>query len=90
MKVKINGLECDVHLAQYLRSGTAIQLFHDGEPYMTASSYIEGLDRDEVAIKIYSENTGILEALIDANIIYPPHRKIGMFPIVKLVQHEQE
>jgi len=86
MKVKINGIECDVHLAQYLRSGTAIQLFHDGEPYVTASSYIEGLAKDEVAIK----TTGILEALIESNIVYPPHREIGMFPIVKLVQHEQK
>lgn len=90
MKVNINGNTCDVFLAQYLKSGTAIKLFLDGEPYMTASSYIEGLAKDEVAIKTYSENDGILEALIEANIVYPPHREIGMFPIVKLVQHEQE
>jgi phosphoribosylformylglycinamidine (FGAM) synthase-like amidotransferase family enzyme len=46
----------------------------DGMPYATASTYIPGLSVGEYAIKDYSENEGILNFLLENNIIEAPHR----------------
>lgn len=54
-------------------ANTCIDLITDtGERYATASTHIsQELPPDLVAIKDYSENTGIRQALIDAGIIQP-------------------
>ena len=50
----------------------------DGEPWATATVCMEGtnqapvLAENQVIIKDWSENTGILSALIAANIVHPP------------------
>lgn len=41
------------------------------EPLATASVWVEGLGPDEVAIKDYSENTGVLSSLLSAGLIRP-------------------
>ena len=47
----------------------------DGEPWCDATKNAPGLDHDEIAIKDYSENAGILQALYDAGYIEKPHRQ---------------
>lgn len=69
-----------------------IKLFDitDGFPFATASLCVSDylLKEDEVAIKDYSENVGILDSLINARIIEEPHAYIRsghvMVPICKL------
>jgi len=67
-----------VEYGEYLNGGTYIELIdtEEGEPYMTATVWVEGLKDNEVAIKNYSENEGILQVLIDAGIISEPKRII--------------
>jgi hypothetical protein len=54
---------------------TSIQLYEQetGEPFMTASVNMpdEYLTEDMVCIKNYSENEGILDVLINAQIVLP-------------------
>jgi hypothetical protein len=54
-----------------------IQLYDsvDGTPYATATTNIEeNLEQGEVAIKDWSENEGILEFLVQNQIVKEPHR----------------
>ena len=46
------------------------------EPWCTAAVKVPGLLIGEVAIKNYSENEGILSALVSAGIVKEPHRYI--------------
>lgn len=46
------------------------------EPWATATAQVDGLTGDEVAIKNYAENAGILQTLVGIGVINPPHRKI--------------
>ena len=45
------------------------------EPWMTATSFVPGLNGNEIAIKNYSENEGVLDALIRIGAISQPHRQ---------------
>ena len=60
----------------------------DGFPFATATVNLPGLEKDEIAIKNYSENEGILEFLLENEIINQPHRYIGSgfvtVPVCKL------
>ncbi len=49
------------------------------EPFMTATKEVENADitEDEVVIKNYSENLGILQALIKAEIISKSHESVS-------------
>ena len=78
--VNFMGEELNVKLSKYANGQNAMQLVdQDGMPFMTASvAYDSGvldeiynikLEKDSVIIKNYSENEGILEALIEAEII---------------------
>ena len=57
-------------------------------PYMSVTVNIEGLDENEIAIKNYSENEGILDVLVDEGIVKPPHRHVKsgfvLIPICEL------
>ena len=74
--VDFNGDNCYVEKSSYGNGQIRIQLYdvEDGMPYATASVALEGvkLASDEVAIKDYSENRGILEALINGGVISQP------------------
>tara|TARA_R110002073_G_C9206384_1_gene558557 strand:+ start:253 stop:567 length:315 start_codon:yes stop_codon:yes gene_type:complete len=78
--VNFNGEDLTIVMGKYANGQNSIQLMDDeGHPYMTASvAYDSGvldeiynikLEKDSVIIKNYSENEGILEALIEAEII---------------------
>ncbi len=77
MQVTFKGVLCDVHFDEYANTGnTAIYLTEaaTGFPFMRVSVNMEVLEStDEVAIKDYSENTGILAVLVIAKIVEPLH-----------------
>ena len=62
---------------KYKNGQNAIELYdmEDGCPYAVASVAVDcHLDNNEVAIKNYSENEGILQTLVENNIVERPHR----------------
>jgi len=67
-----------VHKSEYKNGGTALQLTdaEDGMPFATATIWVEGLSENEVAIKNYSENLGMLTFLVTNGIVEQPHRQI--------------
>lgn len=48
-----------------------------GEPIATATVNIPDLDSNEVAVKDYSENQGMLQVLIEAGVVHTPHRIVS-------------
>ncbi len=86
MKVKFLKWNCEVVCDKYHNGRTAIQLVAsendedvcEGEPIATATVNIPSasLASDEVLIKNYSENEGLLEILTKANIVKPTGRFI--------------
>jgi hypothetical protein len=84
--------ELTSHIGKYANGQTRIQLYDtiDGMPYATATTAVENglLKEGEVAIKDWSENAGILDSLINADIVEEPHAFIQSgyvkVPICKL------
>ena len=84
--------QLSLQFAKYANGQTAIKLWDmsDGFPFATATVCVEDdlLKEDEVAIKDYSENEGLLDALIEAEVVEPPHAFIQSgfvkIPICKL------
>lgn len=75
------GWKCDVKFFTYQNGRTAIQLFdsNDHEPVCTATVNLPDapLPDGYVFIKDWSENAGIYDALLNANIIGPVE---GLYP----------
>lgn len=72
LKIDFRGEKLSVHLGRYNNYGNPAMQLYDAElmPYMTASVNPEyKLEPGQILIKNYAENTGILDALIDANIV---------------------
>lgn len=88
--INFGGFICKFQLHEYVNGGTAIRLVDafDGMPVATASLWIGNLFHDEIAIKDYSENEGMVEALLEAGIIQPPHRSVNGHPVVRLVNQD--
>jgi len=72
------GFECRIEMGQYSNGRTALELVEIGteEPVLiaTVNAPFEPLMNDEVIIKNYSENEGILEVLIAAKVVGAPIR----------------
>lgn len=71
-KVIFLGEACSVKLGKYPNGRTAIELIcEDGSPMATATINIPEivLEPNEVILKTYSENEGMLEALREAGIV---------------------
>jgi hypothetical protein len=91
-KSRFGEFELTAHIGKYANGQTKIQLYDviDGLPYATATAAVEDgiLKEGEVAIKDWSENEGILNTLIDSNIVEEPHAFIQSsyvkVPICKL------
>ena len=89
-----NGFELIAQFTTYKNGQVAIKLTDnsDGFPYTTATVCIEDdlLNEGEVAIKDYSENEGILNSLIESDIIDHPHAFIWTghirVPICKILK----
>ena len=79
---------CLVSIEEYHDGSVALQLFCKNaphEPMATATVWVPGLNRNEIAIKDYSENEGMLQALIKANIVtIPHHRRLEGFTSVPI------
>ena len=65
-----------IQYGTYQEGNTSMQLIDcaDGFPFATATVNLPGLTETEVAIKNYSENEGVLNFLLDNEIIEAPHR----------------
>ena len=89
--MKHKGKFLRVQYSKYGNGQNAILLNYasNGQSYAVASVALdEPLRPDEVAIKNYSENEGILKSLLNAGIIATPHRFISsgfvQIPICKI------
>jgi len=83
---------CNVRIGSYVRGGTpTIELYDaaSGEPVAVASMSVPGLGKNEVAVKNYSENEGMLKCLLIAGIVSEPHRHVQsgyvVVPVCKLL-----
>jgi len=82
--VRFRGESCNVQFGKYANGRTAIMLVCDnGEPMAKATVNLDTEDGispamgdDEVAIKDYNENAGMLEALEGAGVISAPLRHV--------------
>ena len=95
--VKWNGKKYALEFGRYRDNDKlAITLIDpkNGEPAAVATVNLVGETVDpknidqEIAIKDYSENEGILAAMVDAEIISKPVRTVRGFPIVHLLHHK--
>jgi hypothetical protein len=91
-KTPYGDFNLSLQFATYTNGQTAIKLIdtEDGCPFATATVSVDDqLLEDEVAIKNYSENEGILDSLINAGIIEKPHEFINSgfvtIPVCKLL-----
>lgn len=81
MLVEFHGWQCRVARFRYPNGRTALQLLtadDDEVPVATATVNVPEipLAADEVLIKDYSENAGILAVLVQAGIVAPPARVV--------------
>jgi hypothetical protein len=78
--VKFMQWTCHVNKAEYENGRTALELINakNGEDVLVATVNIpeEKIAPDEVIIKDYSENEGILQVLVNAKIISEPIRTV--------------
>lgn len=78
--IKFLGFKCRLEKGQYPNGRIALELIEIGteEPVLVASINMisEFLLKDEVIIKNYSENEGVLDVLIKSKIISEPIRYV--------------
>lgn len=90
-EIQFKEWACLLEMGTYVNGGVAMRLVdaEDGGPVATATVWLDGLAPDEVAIKNYSENEGMMGALMGANVITAPHREIHSgfvdIPVCRLV-----
>jgi hypothetical protein len=89
------GEELTLQFCKYANGNNAITLADtQGEMYATASVNVPGveLESNEVLIKNYSENEGILEMLEEAGYVERTGRYVQSgfvnIPICKIIKHE--
>ncbi len=91
-KTPYGDYQLKLQFAKYGNGQTAIKLIDiaDGMPFATATVCVEDelLKEDEVAIKDYSENAGMLDTLLMAEVVEYPHAYIQSgfvkIPVCKL------
>lgn len=81
--IQFKTYKCKVSYSKYItnqRISITLVDYDDDYPIAVATVNIpeENLDYNEVAIKNWSENEGILQTLIDAGIINKPHRQVDI------------
>ena len=91
--MKILGAECDIEIGKYFKTNKNYIKFIEketGEPWTTASVNIPDIHigDEDVILKIYSENSGIMQDLLDNDIIEEPHSYIQsqmvQFPVARI------
>ena len=87
--VQFEGFNCTLLKGEYQEGGTALQLVdaQDDDPVATATLFLPEvhLEKDEIIIKSYSENEGMMEALMIQGVIGGPIESIpiGMVVVTK-------
>jgi hypothetical protein len=80
MQVKFKSWVCNTRIRHYSNERVAIELIdvEDGELVATATVNIpeEKIEKDEIIVKDYSENEGMLKALTDAGIVTKVNRHV--------------
>ncbi|MGB3207344.1 MAG: hypothetical protein WBB28_20350 [Crinalium sp.] len=86
MQVNFLDYECEVKVSKYNDGNTRLQLVSDiGMPVATATVIAPvSLPANQVVIKNYSENEGILEALVNAGIVKPTGQTV---PVGRTIGH---
>lgn len=91
MQITFQNRKLDLIFSRYSNNRTAIALLQNGFPYAVATVNLpnEQLQFDEIAVKNYSENSGILHSLIEAGICSQPVKYVFSgfvtIPICKLL-----
>lgn len=95
MQIKFSKWDCKVVFLKYGNGRTAIELVDTEPPYFESITVAsvnlpdEPMKEDEIAIKNYSENEGILDVLVNAKIVSAPVRYADSgfvtIPICKLL-----
>lgn len=88
---------CILRAYKYMNDRVALQLISlKGEPVARITVNVEDakLNDDDVCIKDYSENAGMLDAMINAGVVAPPHREIAQgfvnIPVCRLLIKPEE
>ena len=82
MQVNFAGYQCELSFGQYRNSAKAISLVSvtDGSPVAVATVNVEDNPLEEffidlyhshILVKDYSENAGMVSALVEANVVHP-------------------
>ena len=95
--VRFKDWSCKLHRGSYDGGQTALWLTDSftKEPIAKCTVNLPGdnIAPDEVAIKDYSENEGMVDALVAAGVVYIPHRQISIgfvtIPVCQLVKTEE-
>ena len=86
--ILFDGQELTLQWGSYaMTNHNSLQLVTaEGEPFMTASTDVEHveLEPDEILIKNYSQNEGILPVLIKAGIVAKPHESVSSGYVEKI------
>lgn len=96
LKVKFKDWDCVIEFHQYpnLRTALLLRDAETGEPIAKATINVpeQPLDDNEVIIKSYDENEGMLDTLVRAKIIAPRHRRIPknhmLLPVCYLIAED--
>ena len=101
--VKFGPYECVAYETRYPRHAGGARAIYlvdaaDGEPVATATVNVEGvsevLPETEVLIKNYSENEGMLNALVEARLVEDTGRRVPTgyvtVPVVRLLYDAEE
>lgn len=90
MNVTFCGYKCNIKVERYMDGSPAIKLVASefveedavfpGTPVATATVCLDNwlLSDGEVLIKAYSENTGMVEALVEGGLIQKPHMHLDL------------
>src|SRR5437868_5135117 len=86
MLVNFGAIKCGINLLKYQNNRPAIELVDaiTGEPAAIATVNLPDVPLlpNEVIIKDYSENKGMYQALLDADVILPTHRSVDVGLVV--------
>lgn len=67
---EFRGLEVELEVVEYTNGNTCLRMFDEEAPYMTISVNIDKCLNDNVIIvKNYSENKGVLNFLLDNDLV---------------------
>lgn len=76
--IKFKQWDCRMEIMAYMDGNPALRLIDIHKDWdnliAVASVNLPGLKITEIAIKDYSENEGMYQTLLDANVITPAHR----------------